>query len=59
MRSYIVTKIKLMCWLLISVLLVSGAVVFAWKAKLLGKTYTAKAVLQLAPGIPHILPRAG
>jgi uncharacterized protein involved in exopolysaccharide biosynthesis len=48
---------KQLCWLLILVLLASGAVV-AWKAKLLGRTYTAKAYLQIAQREPHILPRA-
>ncbi|MGA2256909.1 MAG: hypothetical protein ABSG53_19835 [Thermoguttaceae bacterium] len=52
------SKLKLTCWLLISVLLAIGVAVVAWRAKLFGTTYTAKAVLQLAPFQPHILPHA-
>jgi len=48
------SKRKLILWLLISLLLVSGAVVVAWKAKLFGMTYTAKAYLELAPVNPTI-----
>ena len=51
------STLKLTCWLLVLVLLASGAAAVAWKARLFGKTYTATASLQLARCEPRVLSR--
>ena len=50
------SKLKFVCWLLILVLLAGGAAAVAWRCGLLGKRYTATALLQLAPSLPTVLP---
>jgi len=58
MRRYdAMSKGKLMCWLLISILLASVVAVVAWRT-ILPTRYTAKAVVLLAPCEPHILSSA-
>src|SRR5208337_2444263 len=58
MRCDVMSKFKLMVWLLSLLLLVGGVAAVAWRTGLVGRNYTAKAILLLAPYQPHILSRA-
>ena len=49
------SRLKLLCGLLVLVLILAGALAVAWKTGLLGVTYTAKATLELNCSEPYIL----
>ena len=52
------SKLKLACWVLVLVLLVSGMAAVAWWGGLRGKHYTATATLEFYPRDVTILPAA-
>jgi uncharacterized protein involved in exopolysaccharide biosynthesis len=52
------SKLKLLCWLLILALLAGGAAAVAWRSGLLGKRYTAVARLLVERCEPHVLSQA-